>query len=78
MLKFFIENELTSPNQSGFTPGGSCINQLSAVTYEIYKSFDDGLEVRSVLLDISETFDKVRQEGLIFKLKNKMVCLAIY
>ena len=37
MLKFFIENELISPNQSGFKPGDSCINQLLAITYEIYK-----------------------------------------
>ena len=28
MFKFFIENELISPNQSGFKPGDSCINQL--------------------------------------------------
>ena len=26
MFKFFIENELISPNQSGFKPGDSCIN----------------------------------------------------
>ena len=69
MFKFFIENELISPNQSGFKPGDSCINQLLAITHEIYKSFDDGFEVRGVFLDISEAFDKVWHEGLIFKLK---------
>ena len=69
MLKFVIENELISPNQSGFKPGDSCINQLLAITHEIYKSFDDGFEVRGVFLDISEAFDKVWHEGLIFKLK---------
>ena len=69
MFKFFIENELISPNQSGFKPGDSCINQLLAITHEIYKSFDDGFEVRGVFLDISKLFDKVWHEGLIFKLK---------
>ena len=69
MFKFFIENELISPNQSGFKPGDSCINQLLAITHEIYKSFDDGFEVRGVFLDISKAFDKVWYEGLIFKLK---------
>ena len=69
MFKFFIENELISPNQSGFKPGDSCINQLLAITHEIYKSFDDGFEVRGVFLDISKAFDKVWHEGLIFKLK---------
>ena len=69
MFKFFIENELISPNQSGFKPGDSCVNQLLAITHEIYKSFDDGFEVRGVFLDILKAFAKVWHEGLIFKLK---------
>ena len=69
MFKFFTSNNLISPNQSGFKPGDSCINQLLSITHEIYKSFDDGLEVRGVFLDISKAFDKVWHEGLIFKLK---------
>ena len=52
MFKFFIENELILLNQSGFKPGDSCINQVLAITYEIYKPFDDGFEVRGVFLDI--------------------------
>ena len=58
MFKFFIENELISPNQSGFKPGDSCINQFLAITHEIYKSFDDGIEVRGVFLDISRRLTK--------------------
>ena len=38
------------PNQSGFKPGDSCTNQLLAITHEIYKSFDDGHEVRGAFL----------------------------
>ena len=49
MFKFFVGNELISPNQSGFKPGDSSINQLLAITHEIYESFDDGFEVRGVL-----------------------------
>ena len=59
MFKFFTSNNLISPNQSGFKPGDSCINQLLSITHEIYKSFDDGLEVRGVFLDISKAYDKV-------------------
>ena len=49
--------------------GDSCINQLIAITQEIYQSFNAGFEVRGVFLDISKAFDKVWHEGLIFKLK---------
>ena len=61
---------LVSSNQSGFKPGDLCINQLLSITHEIYRnSFDDGLEVRGVFLDISKAFDKVWHKGIIFKLK---------
>ena len=68
MFEFFIENKPISSRQSGFKPGDSCINQLLSITHEIYSSFDEGLEVRSVFLDISKTFDKVWHDGIIFKL----------
>ena len=59
MFSFFLANNLLSSNQSAFKPGDSCINQVLSITHEIYSSFDDGFEVRSVLLDISKAFDKV-------------------
>ena len=68
MFNFFIENKLISSNQSGFKPGDSYINQLLSITHEIYESFDVGLEVRSVFLDISKAFDKVWHDGIIYKL----------
>ena len=69
MFEFFIENEHISSNQSGFKPGDSCINQPLAITHEIYRSFNDGFEVRGVFLDISKSFDKDWHEELIFRLK---------
>ena len=69
MFPFFIESKLIAANQSGLKPGNSCINQLIAITHEIYHSFDAGDEVRGVFLDICKAFDKVWHEGLIFKLK---------
>ena len=68
MFNFFIENKLFSSNQSGFKPGDFCINQLLSITREIYKSFDVGLEVSSIFLDISKVFNKVWHDSIIFKL----------
>ena len=59
MFNFVIENKLISSSQSGFKTGDSCINQQLSITHEIYESFDVGLELRSVFLDISKAFDKV-------------------
>ena len=52
MYEFYAENNLIFPNQSGFKPGDSCINQLLSTNHKIYKSFDNGLEVRGIFLDI--------------------------
>ena len=60
-------NELILSNQSGFKPGDSCANQLMSITHEIYKSFDEGHEIRGVFLDISKVFDKVWHDVIIFK-----------
>ena len=59
IFNFFAEKNLISPNQSGFWPRDSCVNQLLAITHEIYRSFDEGIEVRGVALDISKAFNKV-------------------
>ena len=73
MFRFLSENNLISSNQSGFKPGGACINQLLSKTHEIYKYFDDGFEVKGVFLDISKAFDKVWHKGFIFELKQNGV-----
>ena len=69
MFEFFIQNNLITPNQSGFKTGDSCINQLISITHEIYKSFDDGYEVRGVFLYIWKAFDKVCHQGVHYKLR---------
>ena len=70
-LYLHLEREnLSNPNQSGFRPGDSTINQLLSITHLILEAFDYNptLEVRSVNLDISKAFDRVWHEGLIYKL----------
>ena len=48
MLEFFMENTQISPNQSGFKTSDFCINQLLSITHDIYKTLDDGYEVKGV------------------------------
>ena len=75
MFSFLLESNLVSSDLSGFKPGDPCINQLLSITHEISQSFDKGYEVRSVFLDISKAFDKVRHKGLILNCY-KMLCLV--
>ena len=68
---FLLKEELLNPNQSGFRPSDSCINQLLAIPHEIFEAFECNtpLEFKSVFLDMSKAFDKVWHEGLLYKLK---------
>ena len=53
-------------------PGDSCINQLLSITREIYKSFDEGFQVRGVFRDISKAFEKnYLAQGYYFQTKTK-------
>ena len=77
----FLQNEqLLNPNQSGFRLIDSCISQLLSITHEIFQSFDATLpsKVRSVFLDISKAFDKVWQEGLLYKLNSIGISSKFY
>ena len=67
-----MEKKLLNPNQSRFCPSDSSVNQLLAITHEIFEAFDCNppLEVRLVFLDISKAFDKVWHKGLLYKLKS--------
>ena len=80
LYNFLSQEELLNPNQSGFRPSDSCINQLIAITHEIFEAFDcnSSLEVRSVFLDISKAFDKVWHEGLLYQLKSMGVSGELY
>ena len=77
---FLLEERLLNPNQSGFCPSDSYINQLLAITHEIFEAFDCNptLEVRSVFLDVLKAFDKVWHEGLLFKLRSMIISGEIY
>ena len=64
-------NQLLTPNQSGFRPGDSTVNQLLSITHKIHSAFEEfrSRETRAVFLEISKAFDKVWHDGLLFRLK---------
>ena len=72
IFNFMIQNNLLNSCQSGFRPNDSCINQLTSITHNIHRAFDDNpsLEVGGVFLDLSKAFGKVWYDGLLYKLKN--------
>ena len=80
IYNILLNERLLNPNQSGFRPSDSCINQLLAITHEIFESFDcnPSLEVRLVFLDISNAFDKVWHKGLLYKLNSMGISGELY
>ena len=77
---FLLEEKLLNPNQSGFRSSDSCINQLLAITHEIFEAFDcnPSLEVRSVLFDVPKAFEKVWHESLLYKLRSMGISRELY
>ena len=75
LYSHLVSSDLLNPNQSGFRPSDSTVNQLISITHTIFKAFDCNplLDVCSVYLDISKAFDRVWHDGLIYKLKRSGV-----
>ena len=77
IFNFLLEEKLL---KSDYRPSNSCINQLLAIAHEIFEAFNcnPSLEVRSVLLDISQAFKKVWPEGLLYKLTSMGISRELY
>ena len=75
LFNYFHKNELFTKYQSVVLPGDSCISQFLSIVQDINSSFDcdPTQDVRGMFLDISNAFDKVCQEVLLFKLKTYSV-----
>ena len=79
IYEHLTDNQLITPNQSGFPPGDSTINQLLYITHSIHTAFEEyrSRETRAVFLDISKAFHKVWREGLNFKLKSSSISVPL-
>ena len=71
VFTFFTENSFISRNQLGFISGYSWTNQLLSIAHQIY------VQIRSVFLDMSKTFDKVWRKDLIFKFRQNSISGSI-
>ena len=79
MYEHFYNHGFITPNQSGFRPNDSAINQLLSITHNIYRAFEEktSKETRAVFLDLSKAFDRVWHEGLIYKLECKGISVNL-
>ena len=75
LFAHFYDNDLFTKCQSGFMPGDSCITQLLSIVHEIQSSLDCNppVDMRAIFLDISEAFDKVWHQSILFKLQSYSV-----
>ena len=80
IYNFLLKEQLLNPNQSRFHPSNSCINQLLAISHEIFEAFNCNTppEIRSVFLDISKAFDKVWHEDLLYKYQSMGISGTLY
>ena len=61
IYEHLTENQLSTPNQSGFRPGDLTINQLLYITHSIYTAFEEypSHQTRAVFLDILKDFESL-------------------
>ena len=69
LYNHFLDNNILTSFQSGFSLGDSTVNQLTYLYDTFCHALDSGKEIRVVFCDISKAFDRVWHSGLIHKLK---------
>ena len=69
LYNHFLDNNILTSFQSGFSSGDSSVNQLTYLYDTFCHALDSGKEIRVVVCDISKAFDRVWHSGLIQKLK---------
>jgi hypothetical protein len=68
LVDFLDANKLLSKNQSGFRRHRSTIDNLYFITRKVRETFIRGKNMLTIFFDIAKAFDKIRHEGLLFKM----------
>ena len=69
LFNYLRDNDLLSPDQSGYIPGDSTVCQLTTLYNSICQGLDEKHSIQFVFFDLSKAFDRVWHEGLIHKLR---------
>ena len=70
LMDFLLKHKLINTSQHGFLKARSCLINWSRFFEEITNWVDEGSPVDIIHLDFQKTFDKVRHQKLILKLKS--------
>ena len=69
MYKYFEDNGMLTSYNPGFKELDSTVNQLIHIINTIYIGIDDHMDICMIFQNVSQAFDKMYYDGLIFKLK---------
>lgn len=77
MFNIFRDNNIITSLQSNFVPRDSTINKLTLIYNTFFQAFDEGKDDKAVFCDITKAFDRVWQNGLIYKLQTNGISLNV-
>ena len=69
LYEYCVSHELLNRENLRYKRNDSTVNQLRAITHNIYKSLDSYIDACGIFLDVSKAFDKVWHDELIDKLR---------
>ncbi|GBP19826.1 Probable RNA-directed DNA polymerase from transposon X-element [Eumeta japonica] len=72
ILPLVEQHKIIPDHQFGFRRKHATVDQIHRLINEIDKSFESKEYCASVFLDISQAFDRVWHEGLLFKIKSSL------